>query len=417
MGSLRLAPSWHQALGDDDKVLENHIEALRVREEIGQRQAQCTSLINLGRLYLRRMEVDKVLAVLERSLAIACAIQSRPKIYQSHQALSEAHELLGDTAEALKHHREFQRVKEDVFSNDARARLKNLQTGFEVEKAETEAEIARLRNVALKDTNEQLEKLLEELRPTQAQLVHSEKMAALGKLVAGIVHELNSPIGAIRTANDVISRRIGKLQGIFETTDRLDESQTRTMRSAFGLVDGDTDVIASAAARVTTLVRSLKNFARLDESEFQRADIREGIDSALDLLSGELEGRVAVIRAYDDVPKILCYPGELNQVFLTLLTNAAEAIEGEGTIRIHAGQEEDSVYVRIADDGIGIPAERLERLFEFDFTATGSRIKMGAGLVIARNIIHKHRGDIDVQSQAGVGSTFAIRLPKTPPEA
>ncbi len=363
------------------------------------------------------MEVDKVLAVLERSLAIACAIQSRPKIYQSHQALSEAHELLGDTAEALKHHREFQRVKEDVFSNDARARLKNLQTGFEVEKAETEAEIARLRNVALKDTNEQLEKLLEELRPTQAQLVHSEKMAALGKLVAGIVHELNSPIGAIRTANDVISRRIGKLQGIFETTDRLDESQTRTMRSAFGLVDGDTDVIASAAARVTTLVRSLKNFARLDESEFQRADIREGIDSALDLLSGELEGRVAVIRAYDDVPKILCYPGELNQVFLTLLTNAAEAIEGEGTIRIHAGQEEDSVYVRIADDGIGIPAERLERLFEFDFTATGSRIKMGAGLVIARNIIHKHRGDIDVQSQAGVGSTFAIRLPKTPPEA
>ena len=90
-----------------------------------------------------------------------------------------------------------------------------------------------------------------------------------------------------------------------------------------------------------------------------------------------------MIRAYDDVPKILCYPGELNQVFLTLLTNAAEAIEGEGTIRIHAGQEEDSVYVRIADDGIGIPAERLERLFEFDFTATDSRIKMGAGLVIA----------------------------------
>ena len=290
----------YQELGEEEKALEFHLEALRIREKLGQRQAECMSLINLGRLFVQRREVEKALELLEKSLSIARETKSKPRTYQSHQALSEAYELSGDPALALEHHREFQRIKEEVFSNEGNARLKNLQTNFEVEKSEKEAEIARLRNVELKDKNEQLEKLLEELRATQAQLVHAEKMASLGKLVAGIAHELNSPIGALGSANLVTARCISNLRTILgesETIEGLRENQS--FKKTFGLLESDTEVIATAVERVTGLVRSLKNFARLDEAEFQQADIREGLDSALELLGGELKGRVNVVKEYD----------------------------------------------------------------------------------------------------------------------
>jgi signal transduction histidine kinase len=407
----------YQALGEDEKALEFHLESLQIREKLGQRQAQCTSLISLGRLFIQRKEVKKALELLEKSLSISCETNSKPRAYQSHQALSEAYELSGDPAVALKHHREFQRIKEEVFSNDANARLKNLQMSFEVEKAEKEAEIARLRNVELKDKNEQLEKLLEELRATQVQLVHAEKMASLGKLVAGIAHELNSPIGALGSANLVIARCISNLRVNLDESETIEElRENQSFKKTFGILESDTKVIATAAERVTALVRRLKNFARLDEAAFQRADLSEGLNSAVDLLGSELEGRVKVVKEYDQIPNVPCYPGEMNQVFLSLLTNAAEAIEGEGTIRIKASEDADSIHIRISDTGSGIPEEKLKRLFDFDFTTHGSRIKLGSGLVTARNIARKHGGDLDVESQVGRGSTFKIRLSKKAPE-
>ncbi len=308
--SLNDLGAIYQELGEDEKALEFHLKALHIRENLGQRQAECTSLINLGRLFVQRKEVDESLEVLEKSLSIALETKSKPRIYQSHQALSEAYELSGDPALALKHHREFQRIKEEVFSNDANARLKNLQTSYEVEKAEKEAEIARLRNVELKDKNEKLERLLEELRATQVQLVHAEKMASLGKLVAGITHELNSPIGALGSANLVTARCISRLREIFEESETLEElREDPSFKKTFGLLESDSKVIATAAERVTALVRSLKNFARLDEAEFQRADIREGLDSALELLGGQLKGWVTVVKEYDEIPTFPAIPG------------------------------------------------------------------------------------------------------------
>ena len=410
--------SIYQELGEEEKSLEYHLDALRIRENLGQRLAECSSLINLGKLFIQRKEVDKALELLERSLAIARETKSKPRTYQSHQALSEAYELSGDPVLALKHHREFQRIREEVFSNDANARMKNLQTSFEVEKAEKEAEIARLRNVELKDKNEQLEKLLEELRETQVQLVHAEKMASLGKLVAGITHELNSPIGALGSANLVTARCIDKLREIFEESETLEElRQSHSFKKAFGLLESDTKVIATAAERVNALVRSLKNFARLDEAESQQADLRLGLDSALELLGGQLAGRVNVIKEYDEISDVPCKPGEINQVFLSSLTNALESIEGNGIIRIKASEDADSVHIRISDTGTGISEEKLGRLFDFDFFTAGSRVKMGAGLVIARNIVRNHGGDIEVESQVGKGSSFTIRLPKNSLEA
>ena len=402
----------YQQLGDYDTALGHHTRALEIREEIGQKQAQCTSLISLGNVYIERHDVSAALDVLTRALDTARAIESRPRIYQAHQALARAYELEGRFAEALEHHRQFQETKEDVFSGEANARLKNLQTEFEVDAKEKEAEIERLRNVELKNKNDRLEALLAELRATQAQLVHAEKMASLGKLVAGVTHELNSPIGALQSANSVAAQCLTKLRDILDAGQTLEEvRQSESLRKVMTVLEDDTAVIAVASARVSELVKNLKTFARLDQAELQRADIREGIDSTVALLKGPMADEIEIVKDYADIPEISCHPGELNQVFLALLTNALEAIRGHGTVRIEVREEDADITIQISDSGRGIPEARLDKLFEFDFSYSQSRIKMGSSLVTARRIVREHGGDIFVTSEVGTGSIFTVRLP------
>jgi two-component system NtrC family sensor kinase len=170
-------------------------------------------------------------------------------------------------------------------------------------------------------------------------------------------------------------------------------------------------ITITASERITTIVQSLKNFARLDEAELQQADVREGIDSTLTLLHHVMKGRVEVIKEYGEVAPILCYPNQLNQVFMNLLANAAEAIEGNGTITISTAQVGTEIQVKIADSGGGIPAEIRERIFDPGITTKGRGVGTGLGLSISYNIVHDHQGRFEVQSKEGVGSEFTIVLP------
>ena len=254
--------------------------------------------------------------------------------------------------------------------------------------------------------------ITEDRRQMESQLVMQERMAALGSLVAGVAHEINNPVGAIQSATDVVVRcaktleslgnRDGALQGIHE-----DQQDQKT----FKILKQNAEVIAAASDRIAKIVRSLKNFARLDEAEYAKASIQEGIDSTLTLLDNELVGRITVIRDYDEIPKIYCFPGQLNQVFMSLLQNASEAIEGPGTIRIKTCRRDNFIDIQISDSGRGIPPERLKRIFHFDFSKTGSRVRMGSGLAAAYNIIQRHKGEIKAESKLGEGSCFTIILP------
>ena len=402
----------YQRRGKYDEARELHERALRIREDIGQRQAQCTSLINLGNLYLEQENVSAALEVLIKGLEIAQSIDSAPRLHQTHEALARAYELDGRYAEALSHHRRFQEIKEEVFNDETTARVKDLQTQFAVEAKEKEAEIERLRNVELKQTNEKLEALLAELQATQSQLVHAEKMASLGKLVAGVAHELNTPIGALQSAKGVVVHGIEKLQQILDSATTLDEVQrSQALDRVMGVLEANTDVIAAASKRLGDMVANLKSFARLDEAELQRADIRDGLDSTLALLAGQTPKGIVIEKEYGSVPTITCYPGELNQVFLALLTNAIEAIDEAGTIRVEVSSGPDEIVVRIADTGKGIPDERIPRLFDFDFSAGASRVKLGSSLVTAHKIVLEHKGRIEVASEVGAGTTMTVRLP------
>jgi len=171
-----------------------------------------------------------------------------------------------------------------------------------------------------------------------------------------------------------------------------------------------------AAAKIATIVTSLRRFVRLDEAEWQVADIHDGIDSAIDLMSSEFEGKAEIIKHYGEVPRIYCAPGSCNQVIMAVLRNALESLTDQGTITIRTGIEGEYLRIDITDTGRGIPEEDLGRVFDPGFTTKGVKVGVGLGLAICYDIVtQRHGGRIDITSELNKGSTVTIRIPTSPP--
>jgi PAS domain S-box-containing protein len=250
-----------------------------------------------------------------------------------------------------------------------------------------------------------------ELRQTQAQLVQSEKMASLGGLVAGIAHEINTPVGAMTSMHDTLVRAIAKLkEHLKETTPGAFESDAK-LKSLFTMIDESNQVIRSGASRVAEIVRRLRSFARLDEAELKKVDVHEGLEDTLTLVHHEIKHNIQVVRDYGKLPPMSVFPSRLNQVFLNLINNARQAIRDKGTITIKTWLEDKTAAIAISDDGIGIPKENLPRIFDPGFTTKGVGIGTGLGLSICYQIVKDHRGRIDVESEEGKGATFTLRIP------
>ncbi len=243
----------------------------------------------------------------------------------------------------------------------------------------------------------ELQDALEELKKAQIQLVQSEKMASLGQLVAGIAHEINTPLGAINSNNDMLIRCVEKVE--------------EGNNAVLGMMKNILSVTQDATGRINTLVKSLKNFARLDEAVFQEADLHEGILSTLDLIRHEIKNRIEVITEFGELPTVRCKPNTLNQVFMNILVNACQSIDDEGKIIIKTGIENDKVIIKIKDTGRGIPKETLSKIFDPGFTTKGVGVGTGLGLSISYEIIKDHNGEILVESEMGRGTEFTIKLP------
>ena len=258
----------------------------------------------------------------------------------------------------------------------------------------------------------ELEQANRDLRETQAQLVRSSTMASLGTLAAGIAHELNTPMGAIHSNADVERRAVRIIRGILRDASVADKlgPQPRLERT-LRIFDDINQMTLEAAERVTKIVQSLKNFARLDQPELEWVDLHEGIESVLTLMDHLIKDRIQVIKHYGELPKVKCYASQINQVFANVLTNAVEAIDGAGSITITTTQEESDVVIQVADTGRGIRPEHLERIFDPGFTTKGVGVGTGLGLSITYRIIENHQGLIHVESEPGRGTTFILRLP------
>ena len=219
-------------------------------------------------------------------------------------------------------------------------------------------------------------------------------MASLGQLVAGVAHEINTPVASIKSNNAIIRKIIKKLDKN-ELSDTLEEIN---------------NLDAEAINRINNIVISLKKFVRLDEAELQEADINSEIDLTLDLIRHETKNRIQIIRNYGNLPPVKCYPNMLNQVFTNILINACQAIEGTGTIDITTFAQDDSITIKIKDSGAGIPKDQIDKIFTAGFTTKGVGVGTGLGLAICAKIIEKHEGKIIVNSEVGKGTCFTITI-------
>jgi len=263
----------------------------------------------------------------------------------------------------------------------------------------------------MKNVMDDLEKVNQDLKEAQTQLVQSEKMASLGALVAGIAHEINTPIGAVSSMQDTLFRTLANLRKNILLKYPRQALKDTQFDAAFKVVEDSHKVIQTGTERVVNIVRRLRSFARLDEAELKTVDVHEGLEDTLILAHHELKHTVTVVKKYGDVPLISCFPSELNQVFLNLLINSKQAIKGKGTITITTFAKDKKVHIIFEDDGIGIPKENLNRIFDPGFTTKGSGIGTGLGLSICYQIIQNHRGKIKAESEPGKGTKFTIILP------
>ena len=282
-----------------------------------------------------------------------------------------------------------------------------------IEETDLHAEVARL-NAELKRARAQSEEEHNRLVAAQAELVNATKLAMLGSLIAGIAHELNTPLGSLNSNHDVLRRALNRLQAILED-EHVDQTELAELRRVVRALDGVMKVNDLAVERMVQLVKSLRSFGRPDQSERDTVDLHEGLESTLALVSHQLRGRIEVKRDYGELPRLDCFPNQLNQVWMNLLVNAAQAIAQEGTITVSTRVQNEGVAVEIEDTGSGIKPENLNRIFEPGFTTKDGRIGMGLGLLIARQIVERHGGRIAVRSQLGNGTCFTVQLPRQLP--
>lgn len=235
----------------------------------------------------------------------------------------------------------------------------------------------------------------------QRRLSHSEKMAALGGLVAGVSHQLNTPLAFSRSNVSLVIDRLKALDTPLKLAAPGDGVTLREMLS---------DVL-HGLDRMSQLVTHIREFTRLDRAEVCEADLNRSLQSVLYMARAVIPSRITIVEQYGELPPVLCSPSQLNQVFLNLVTNAAQSIEGAGTIVVRTARDGDKVCVEVSDNGCGIPPEVLPRIFEQYFTTRPEGKGTGLGLTIALDVVRAHGGEIRVAPRQGKGSTFTVVLP------
>jgi PAS domain S-box-containing protein len=301
--------------------------------------------------------------------------------------------------------------------NRAKRELQEKNLELEKRTYELEGEKGRLREA------------YEKLNQMQAQLIQSEKLASLGQLSAGVAHELNNPISFVHSNLGTLGEYVKDIENLLGRYAELEKTlstieyhspildQVLELKGEIGLsfILEDFDKIINESKegiqRVKTIVQDLKDFSYRDKGELQLADINQGIESTLNIVWNELKYKVEVKKDYGAIPKIECFPQQLNQVFMNLLMNAAQAIETKGEIKIKTFREGDQVVVEISDTGLGISEENQKHIFEPFFTTKEVGKGTGLGLSVVYGIIQSHKGRIEVQSQINKGSVFKIILP------
>lgn len=267
----------------------------------------------------------------------------------------------------------------------------------------------QMRTADLARKNRELAETLDKLTRAQEQLVRSEKLASIGQLVAGIAHEINNPVNAI----------VNTVGPLGDAINEIDSADPQARAEAARDVREMVRVVQRGAQRTKAIVTALHNYSRTDEESVVDFDIDRSIDDSLELLRHLLKGNVTVVKSYGEVGRVRGHAGQINQVFMNLLTNAAQALTGReaASIRIETRGDASTVEVKISDNGAGIPAHVLPRIWDPFFTTKDVGEGTGLGLSIVHELVERHGGSIEVTTQLGAGTTFTVKLPRQIPLA
>ncbi len=281
------------------------------------------------------------------------------------------------------------------------------------------------KTLVIEEANTTLTKTLHELKEAQEQLVMSEKMASLGQLTAGVAHEINNPINFVSANIKPLKEDLADLiKCINYYQQTVKEKGLEKEFADVQKFNEQTDIdfvlievndllrgIEEGASRTSEIVKGLRNFSRMDQHVVKKADLNEGIESTLTLLHSTYRDRIEVIKDLGKIPEIDCFPGQINQVFMNLLSNAVQAINGGGKIFIKTSADQNNVRIAIKDTGSGMTEEIRTKIFDPFFTTKEVGKGTGLGLSISYGIIEKHHGKLEVFSQPGQGAEFVITLP------
>ena len=259
----------------------------------------------------------------------------------------------------------------------------------------------------------------QELELANRKLAEAHKMASLGRLAAGIVHEINTPVGSILSNNETIRRSIENLKGHLLNATEKGQAPPPKALAILETLGSLTEIDKIACERIYAVIRSLKTFARVNESDLRTVNIHEILLNTLKLSGCVFRRRVSVVTDFgQDVPEVECYPGLLNQVFLNLVVNASQAIPGDGTVTVTTRSEGENVRIDIGDTGTGIPPEVRPKIFAAGFSTKPIGEGTGLGLSISREIVEDtHGGKISFQSEMEVGTTFTVVIPVRQPRS
>lgn len=280
----------------------------------------------------------------------------------------------------------------------------------------------KIRKIVMDVMQVRMQRMMEDNKAVETQLVQNAKMASIGELAAGIAHEINNPVGFIHSNMGNLRKFFLKISDLIALYDNLELPPAATEAIQKVKTDINYDYLKTrinemiersivGTERIQKIILDLRNFSRVDTGEPAEADLNEAIDTTSRFLTYEYKERININRDFGTLPKVVCNVGKLNQVFLNILANACQAIDGTGEVTIRTRGEGDKVRIEISDTGSGIPKDKINKIFETFFTTKPVGKGTGLGLSISLTIIKQHKGTISVESEPGKGTTFSIMLP------